>query len=75
MEGGHGVGPVMGYRMFELFTPGVVTTLSSAPEAPFAASALCGLAETFGFGPYIMDQSSMDDEGGAGHVSRHEAVH
>ena len=45
MSRGHSVGPAMGYRMFELFIPGVVTTLSPAPEVPFAASALCGLAE------------------------------
>ena len=43
---GHSVDSVMGYRMFELFTPGVVTTLSPAPQVQFASSALCGLAET-----------------------------
>ena len=36
----------MGYRLFELFTPGVVTTLSPAPDVEFFSSALCGLAET-----------------------------
>ena len=43
---GHSFDPAMGYRLFELFTPGVVTTLSPAPDVEFFSSALCGLAET-----------------------------